>query len=339
MPVQRDRKDFLVPNGQEGGVGAFNERASEALCLSYRRLIIHFQDLPGERGTLHAQNAFSRGRSIVCRTEGAPVDGKRIVITGSTRGIGLGLAEAFLDAACRVTISGRSAEAVDAIRCSLESLGGREMIRGKACGVTVYEQVQGLWNYALREFGGVDVWINNAGISHSQEPAWIQPPERMRAIIDTNILGTMHGARVAVAGMLSQGFGAFYNLEGLGSAGRHVPGTSLYGTTKAAVRYFTDALILETRGTPLVIGAIRPGMVMTELVLDQLDRDSKDWPRVERIFNILADNVGTVAPWIASRVLANTKTGTRISWLTRRRALARFALAPFRRRDMFSSTW
>lgn len=319
-------------------MGAFDERVSESLYVSRGRLIMHFQDLPGERGTLRAQIAFIRGRAVVSRTEGAPVDGKRIVITGSTRGIGLGLAKAFLAAGCRVTISGRNAETVDATRRDLASLWGQEMVYGRACDVTVYEQVQGLWDFALREFGGVDVWINNAGISHSQEPAWIQPPERTRTIIETNILGTTYGARVAVAGMLAQGFGAIYNLEGLGSAGRHVPGTSLYGTTKAAVRYFTDALILETRGTPLVIGAIRPGMVMTDLVIDQLDRNSKDWPRVKRIFNILADNVETVAPWIATRVLANTKAGARITWLTRRRALARFALAPFRRRDMFSSS-
>jgi short-subunit dehydrogenase len=135
--------------------------------------------------------------------------------------------------------------------------------------------------------------------------------------------------------MRAQGHGVICNLEGLGSAGRHVPGTSLYATTKAAVRYFTDALILETRGTPLVVGAIRPGMVITDLVLDGLDRESPDWPRAKRIFNILADRVETVAPWIARQVLTNDKTGVRIEWLTRRRAFTRFLLAPFRKRNVF----
>ena len=158
---------------------------------------------------------------------------------------------------------------------------------------------------------------------------------KLKAIIDTNILGTIYGARVAIAGMRSQGFGAIYNLEGLGSAGRHVPGTSLYATTKAAVRYFTDALILETKGTPLVVGAIRPGMVMTDLVLEGLDRESPDWPRAERIFNILADRVETVTPWIARRVVENDRAGVRIDWLTRRRVFSRFLLAPFRSRNVF----
>ena len=103
------------------------------------------------------------------------------------------------------------------------------------------------------------------------------------------------------------------------------------------MRYFTDALINETKGTPLVVGAIRPGMVMTKLVTDQLDTKSDDWPRAHRVFNLLADRVETVTPWIVQRVLANTKTGVRINWLTGRKAFARFLLAPFRKRNVFDT--
>jgi NAD(P)-dependent dehydrogenase (short-subunit alcohol dehydrogenase family) len=260
---------------------------------------------------------------------------KTVVITGSTRGIGLGLARAFLEEGCSVVLSGRDAGRVEQVRAELGGEHGEGRILGVVCDVTDCGAVQRLWNESVARFGSVDIWINNAGISHPQVEAWEQPIDRTKAIVDTNVLGTIYGARVAIAGMLSQGHGAIYNLEGLGSAGRHVPGTSLYATTKAAVRYFTDALILETKGTPLVVGAIRPGMVMTDLVLDGLDRESPDWPRAKRIFNILADRVETVAPWIARRVLENDRTGVRIDWLTRRRAFARFLLAPFRRRNVF----
>jgi NAD(P)-dependent dehydrogenase (short-subunit alcohol dehydrogenase family) len=260
---------------------------------------------------------------------------KTVVITGSTRGIGLGLARAFLEEGCSVVLSGRDAGRVEQVRAELGGEHGEGRILGVVCDVTDCGAVQRLWNESVARFGSVDIWINNAGISHPQVEAWEQPIDRTKAIVDTNVLGTIYGARVAIAGMLSQGHGAIYNLEGLGSAGRHVPGTSLYATTKAAVRYFTDALILETKGTPLVVGAIRPGMVMTDLVLDGLDRESPDWPRAKRIFNILADRVETVAPWIARRVLENDRTGVRIDWLTRRRAFARVLLAPFRRRNVF----
>ena len=260
---------------------------------------------------------------------------KSVVITGSTRGIGLGLARAFLAEGCSVVLSGRSSDRLEEIRAELAERHGKNRVFSVPCDVTDCGAVQRLWDESVARFGSVDIWINNAGISHPQVEAWEQTIDRTKAIIDTNVLGTIYGARVAIAGMLAQGFGAIYNLEGLGSAGRHVPGTSLYATTKAAVRYFTDVLILETKGTPLVVGAIRPGMVMTDLVLDGLDRESPDWPRAKRIFNILADRVETVTPWIARRVLENDKTGVRIDWLTRRRVLGRFLLAPFRRRNVF----
>ena len=136
--------------------------------------------------------------------------------------------------------------------------------------------------------------------------------------------------------MTAQGGGAIYNLEGLGSAGRHVRGTALYATTKAAIRYFTDALVLEAKGTPVVICAISPGMVMTDLIMEGLDQTDPDWPRAKRVFNILADRVETVTPWIARRVLANTQSGVRINWLTSFKAFSRFALAPFRKRELFN---
>lgn len=260
---------------------------------------------------------------------------KTIVITGSTRGIGFGLAREFLALGCSVVISGRYAESVESARASLAAQYDQSRVVGVPCDVTNCEDVQALWDQSTDALGAIDVWINNAGISHPQLSPWKQTVDRTQAIVNTNILGTMYGARVAIAEMLKQGHGAIYNLEGLGSAGRHVVGTALYGTTKASIRYFTDALVLEAKATPLVIGAISPGMVLTDLILEGLDRDSPDWPRAKRIFNILADRVETVTPWIAERVLANTKTGARINWLTKRRSFSRFALAPFRNRNLF----
>ena len=260
---------------------------------------------------------------------------KTIVITGSTRGIGLGLAEAFLELDCSVVVSGRFDESVDSARTSLMKQYEPDRVIGIPCDVSNCENVQMLWDKAVEALGPIDVWINNAGISHPQLTPWEQSVDRPQAIVETNILGTFYGARIAITEMLKQGHGAIYNLEGLGSAGRHVPGTSLYGTTKAAIRYFTDALILETKGTPLIVGAISPGMVITDLIMGGLDRDAPDWPRAKRIFNILADRVGTVTPWIARRVLENEKTGVRINWLTKPRAFSRFALAPFRNRNLF----
>jgi NAD(P)-dependent dehydrogenase (short-subunit alcohol dehydrogenase family) len=107
---------------------------------------------------------------------------------------------------------------------------------------------------------------------------------------------------------------------------------SLYGTTKRAVRYFTRSIALELRATGVSIGLLSPGMVVTDLLLDPVLRDREVWQKARKIYNVLADRVATVAPFLARRILAGPKNGARIAWLTPAKALIRFLVAPFRRR-------
>jgi NADP-dependent 3-hydroxy acid dehydrogenase YdfG len=110
----------------------------------------------------------------------------------------------------------------------------------------------------------------------------------------------------------------------------------LYGTTKRAVRYLTESLIAEMEGTPVRVGSLSPGMVVTDLLLQGRDPDAEDWQRTKRVLNILADRVETVTPWLARRVLENEAHGARIAWLTRGKILLRFLTAPFRRRELLA---
>ena len=190
-----------------------------------------------------------------------------VVLTGGTRGIGYGLADRFLALGCGVVISGRSLASVEEAAARLASKHETARVLGQVCDVTQHEQVQALWDAAKAHFGRVDIWINNAGISHPQTDCWEQPPEQMKAVIETNLLGVLYGVRVALSGMLAQGHGCLYSMEGLGSDGRRVDGLTLYGTTKSAVSYLTDALVQETRGTPLIVGALSPGMVVTNFLI------------------------------------------------------------------------
>ena len=155
-------------------------------------------------------------------------------------------------------------------------------------------------------------------------------------MIETNIIGSIYGAQVAMTGMLEQGSGSIYNMEGLGSDGRKVEGLTAYGTTKAAITYLTDALVQEAKGTPVLVGAIQPGMVVTDMITQQYKDQPEQWEEAKRIFNILADRIETVTPWMADRVLANTKNGARIQWLTRGKSMGRFLTAPFSKRDIFA---
>jgi NAD(P)-dependent dehydrogenase (short-subunit alcohol dehydrogenase family) len=260
---------------------------------------------------------------------------KNIVITGSTRGIGRGLAHAVLARGYNVTVSGRTRDKVQDAVASLSADHGPERVLGQACDVTQFEQVQALWDASREHWGQIDIWINNAGIAHAQKNFWEYPPDEIAAVVETNVIGAMYGTRVALVGMLEQGFGALYNLEGLGSDGRKVEGLTLYGTTKASMTYLTDSLIAETKDTPVLVGAIRPGMVVTDMLTKQYEERPEDWERAKRVFNILADRVDTVAPWLADHILANTKKGARFQYLSRGKVISRFLTAPFNKRDLF----
>ena len=260
---------------------------------------------------------------------------KSIVITGSTKGIGLGLAKAFLARDCHVVISGRQQADVDAVVEALEGDFPGRKIFGQACDVRDFEQVQALWDVSKAHFGQLDIWINNAGQAQMIEQFWALPEDLIKSVVETNVLGLMYGAKVAVTGMVEQGGGALFVMEGKGSQGDVQEGMSLYSTTKRAGNYLFHALVKELEGSPVLVGSISPGMVVTELLSMQKNADAETWERTKRIFNILADKVETVSPWIADRILAHPEHGMQIRWLNRWKVLWRFLSSSWHKRDLF----
>ena len=261
---------------------------------------------------------------------------KSIVITGSTRGIGLGLAAEFLKRGCQVTINGRSQTSVDSALELLKKEFEPANMAGGPGDVSDIQTHQDLWNTAVEAFGQVDIWINNAGIAHSMMMIWEIPLEVVQQVIDINVKGLIFGSQTAVQNMLKQGYGHIYNMEGFGSTGRKQAGLSLYGTSKAAVHYFSNALTAETSDIPVKVSTLSPGMVITDMILEQYDDDPQGLENAKKIFNVLADKVETVTPWLADQVINNDKSGENIRWLTNIKLMTRFATARFNRRDLFS---
>jgi NAD(P)-dependent dehydrogenase (short-subunit alcohol dehydrogenase family) len=260
---------------------------------------------------------------------------KNVVVTGSTRGIGYGLADAFLDLGCRVVVNGRSPANVEQAVKKLSAKHGADRLHGAAADMADLAQVEALWETAVSRFGQVDIWINNAGLGHDMLPMWELPPERVKAIVDANILGLMYGSRVAIRGMLAQGHGQLYNMEGAGSNGHVRNGMSVYSTSKAAVHLLSQALIQEVGGTAVQVGTLSPGMVVTDLLLDPMKTDPEIFARSRKIFNILSDRVETVTPFLAQKILGNDQNGAKIQWLTRPKMIWRFLTSPFSKRDPF----
>ena len=258
--------------------------------------------------------------------------GMNIVITGSTRGIGLGLAEEFLKRAHNVVISSRRAEDVEATVARLGQSFPDAEASGRACDVTDSDAVEQLWDHAVATFGQVDIWINNAGRNNAKQRIDMLPFDESRSTIATNLLGTIYGSVTALRGMAAQGSGWIFNMEGFGSDGlinlEQIP----YGTSKYAVRYFTKGLVKTVKGSPVKVGFLSPGIVTTQMAVPPPDQRTAFHMRNKRLLNILADHVETVTPWMVERILSAHKNGTAIRWLTTPVALGRFILSPLVKR-------
>ncbi|GAA2609483.1 SDR family oxidoreductase [Paractinoplanes durhamensis] len=245
-----------------------------------------------------------------------------VVVTGGTRGIGQGLVRAFAAQGASVAFCGRTVAEVP------------EGTLGVTADVTNRADVRKLWDATVDRFGRVDIWVNNAGMSTGRAPLWQLPPDEIDQVVYLNLRGTLHASAVVLDAMLTQGHGALWNMEGLGSNGQIVPGLTAYGATKRALTYATLAMAKELKDTPVKVALLSPGMVVTDLLTH--DYDPAEFAKAKKIFNILADRVETVTPWLAARVLAGTRNGGRVAWLTGPKAAYRFATAGFRKRDLFA---
>ena len=257
---------------------------------------------------------------------------KNVVITGSTRGIGFSMATEFLRAGYNVTLSGRC-EALPEAAMASQSISNGKYIH-IPCNVQKKASLQNLWDTSLEKWGSIDIWINNAGQNTPHMFSWETGETYTENIIKTNITGMICGSQIAAAGMIKQGHGAVYSMEGLGSNNMIQLKTILYGTTKHALTYFMKGLAKELEGTGIIAGRLSPGMMLTDFITKTPDGEQSEViadEKFRKIFNILADKPETVAKFFVPRILSNTKNDTQIAWLTNRKAAWRFITAGFRK--------
>jgi NAD(P)-dependent dehydrogenase (short-subunit alcohol dehydrogenase family) len=259
---------------------------------------------------------------------------KTIVITGSTRGIGRGLAEEFLKRDHQVVVSGRKPADVARVQDALGEDYPSDLIFGQACDVSNFKQVEALWKAAIDRYGKVDIWINNAGQAHTLQMLWEMPAELYASVVGANILGQLHGIKAAVNGMLAQGFGAIYLMEGQGATGQIIKGLGLYGSTKRGTNFLFNALTKELENSPVIVGSLQPGMVVTDLLLVEKDENPESWEKNKWVYNVLADRVEVVAPFLAEEILKNQKNGKTIKRLGRVKVLWRFLTAGITKRNV-----
>lgn len=185
-----------------------------------------------------------------------------IVITGATSGIGLATARMAAKQGARVVLAGRSGDALEQVREEIEKAGG------KACAVVAdvarQEDVRRIADEAVRQFGGFDTWVNNAGVSIYGNTFDI-PIEDQRKLFDTNYWGVVAGSVVASEHLRRKGTcGAIINVGSVVSD-RALPLQGVYSASKAAVKAFTDALRMELQHqkSPVAVTLIQPASIGT----------------------------------------------------------------------------
>ncbi|MDO6730527.1 3-hydroxybutyrate dehydrogenase [Marinovum sp. 2_MG-2023] len=201
------------------------------------------------------------------------MNGKTAIVTGSTSGIGLGLARGFAAAGAHVVLNGfGDAAEIEATRRELDGLGAGRVIYDGA-DMTKPDQIEAMVTTAAAEFGRVDIVVNNAGVQ-TVSPVEDFPKDRWDMIIDINMNSAFHVVRAAVPHMKSAGWGRIINIasaHGLVAS----PFKSAYVTAKHGVVGLTKTVALEVAQDGITCNAICPGYVLTPLVESQIPDTAK----------------------------------------------------------------
>jgi 3-hydroxybutyrate dehydrogenase len=199
--------------------------------------------------------------------------GKRALVTGSTQGIGLGIARALAGQGCAVMLHGLAEPGkLAALRDELARAHGVPVHAHRA-DLTRVEEIEDLLGATLGALGGLDMLVNNAGIQHT---ALVEdfPPERWDKILAVNLSAAFHATRLALPGMRRQGWGRIVN-----TASAHGLVASVHKAAYVAAKHglvgLTKVVALETAGSGITCNAVCPGWTRTELVEPQIAARAK----------------------------------------------------------------
>jgi 3-oxoacyl-[acyl-carrier protein] reductase len=225
------------------------------------------------------------------------LQGKVAVVTGGSRGIGFAIAEAFLRAGASVVISGSSRDHLDGATKKLASYSGR--VSAVQADVRRYEDVEGMMATAARDFGGLDILINNAGVGVFK-PVAETTVEEWHRVLDTNLSGVFYGCHAAIPHMKRRGGGWIINISSLASKNAFVNG-GVYCASKSALNAFSETLMQEVRYDGIRVAYVLPGSVNTGF--GGLSNTKSEWALMpEDVALAVVDLVAFPARSLPSRV-------------------------------------
>jgi acetoacetyl-CoA reductase len=204
-------------------------------------------------------------KNLVQTEEVSSLEGKVVVVTGSSKGIGATIAKEFAKQGAKVVVNyNSSAAGAEKVVGQIEELGGTA-IAVKA-NVSNLDDAKSLIEQTVAQFGKVDILVNNAGITRDKtfkkmdEKAWNE-------VINTNLNSVYHTTSAVINPMLEQKFGRIINISSIvGQAGAF--GQTNYSASKAGIIGFTKSLALETAKNGITVNAVCPGYILTEMTAE-----------------------------------------------------------------------
>lgn len=194
-----------------------------------------------------------------------PLKGRNAIITGASQGLGKSIAEHFILAGANVLLCARSQSELSATQEELAKLAPEQKVLAHVCDVSDESQVNATVDYALREFGSVDVLVANAGIYGPMGPTETVDLQEWRRALDINLFGVLLPARALIPHFKKKNSGKIVVISG-GGATNPLPNISAYAASKAAVVRLMETLAEELKPFHIDVNAIAPGALATRLV-------------------------------------------------------------------------
>lgn len=226
--------------------------------------------------------------------------GKIVLITGATSGIGRATAFAFAAEGARLLLCARRLDMLLELETPLMKAGAKGVLLFQL-DVTQREKVEDAITNLPPEWTGIEVLVNNAGLSRGFAKLWEDDPDNWEEMIDTNVKGLLYCTRAVLPGMVARNSGHVINLGSTAGWQTYANG-SVYCATKYAERSISQGLKLDLLGTAVRVTSIDPGMVETDFSRVRFHGDEERARKVyERITPLTPEDVADTILWTASR--------------------------------------
>jgi 3-oxoacyl-[acyl-carrier protein] reductase len=230
--------------------------------------------------------------------------GRTALVTGASQGIGRAIALALAREGANIVVTARSKDKLYALVDEAQSSGAKALAIPADIGIE--NEVNRIAETAIKQFGGVDILVNNAAIIHSRIPVSQMEPQLFRDVLNVNLTGAFLMTKALLPGMISRGYGKVINISSIGGR-KGAAGRSAYRITKAGLISFTESLAAEVKQHGIDVNAICPGGVDTEGYRDAFKtRGRSDNPKL-----MLPEEIANVAVFLASD-LSSAVTGAAI---------------------------